>query len=462
MLNPQDRFSGWRLRRYAGDALVAVLAWYGAAWLRIHVPLPGTMGLLPPDRLALMHQANLVLIPLQLLLLYFFGFYDRPDPRPRAEVFVRLFGVCLAELFVLSTFIVLADRTFPRSVLVVFFLANLGLLVLWRWLDQALYRPRRRRIALVGGGQAARELEEGIEEHHYHGLEVVGHIIIPGENGDPSELRSPALGPLDRLPELVAEDRFDALVLVPPSDTWETAVLDQVAQFRPGHLSVLLLPGPIESLIGRMRYRWVSDLPLIEVVTSSDRHRRQPLKRVFDLVAGSVLLVLSLPAMLGATLAVSLTSRGPVFYRQTRIGRDQKPFTLLKFRTMEMEAETGGEVLARVDDPRLTPVGGFLRKIRCDELPQLFQVLTGDMSLVGPRPERPGFVSRYLDRVPGYAERFRISPGLTGLAQVNGDYHSSPENKLRYDLAYIANMSLWLDLSILFRTVKIVLTTRGI
>jgi lipopolysaccharide/colanic/teichoic acid biosynthesis glycosyltransferase len=126
----------------------------------------------------------------------------------------------------------------------------------------------------------------------------------------------------------------------------------------------------------------------------------------------------------------------------------------------DAERDTG-EVLSRPGDPRLTPVGGVLRRLRLDELPQLANVLGGSMSLVGPRPERPGFVERYLREVPGYAERFSLAPGLTGLAQVNGDYHSSPQNKLRYDLAYMANWSLWLDLSILFRTVKIVLTSRG-
>jgi lipopolysaccharide/colanic/teichoic acid biosynthesis glycosyltransferase len=162
-------------------------------------------------------------------------------------------------------------------------------------------------------------------------------------------------------------------------------------------------------------------------------------------------------------LAVRLTSPGGVLYHQMRVGRGQKPFTLYKLRTMRHDAEAeSGEVLAQPDDPRLTPIGAFLRRFRLDELPQIFNVLAGSMSLVGPRPERPGFVQRYLREVPGYAERFSLAPGLTGLAQVNGDYHSSPQNKLRYDLAYMANWTLWLDLSILLRTVKIVLTSRGV
>ena len=144
------------------------------------------------------------------------------------------------------------------------------------------------------------------------------------------------------------------------------------------------------------------------------------------------------------------------------MGRGGRLFVLWKFRTMRHDAERDtGEVLARRDDPRLTPLGATLRRYRLDELPQLWNVLAGTMSLVGPRPERPGFVARFRREIPGYSERLAVAPGLTGLAQISGEYLSSAENKLRYDLAYIANWSLWLDLSILLRTVKIVLTSRG-
>ena len=231
---------------------------------------------------------------------------------------------------------------------------------------------------------------------------------------------------------------------------------------RPAGSSVLLLPGPWESLLGRTRYRWISDLPLIEVV-GDGKSLISPVKRVGDLVGGSLLLILAMPILLLAVVAVRLTSSGPAFFRQPRVGRDQRPFTLLKLRTMHLGAERAGEeILADVDDPRRTPVGGCLRRTGIDEIPQLWNVVRGDMSLVGPRPERPGFVDTYLKQVTGYAERFAVRPGVTGLAQVNGDYHSSPANKLRYDLAYIANAGLWLDLSILLRTVKIVLASSGV
>ncbi|HEX2222876.1 MAG TPA: exopolysaccharide biosynthesis polyprenyl glycosylphosphotransferase, partial [Thermoanaerobaculia bacterium] len=315
-----------------------------------------------------------------------------------------------------------------------------------------------------------------LQTHRWHGLRVEGHIRLPGDAagtdgrtaGDIEETAEgtalgPCLGSLDDLPALLRDGRIDDVILASSGHSWQTRLIDALAGTRPDPTNILLLPDPYESLIGRMRYRWVHDLPLIEVVRESEWRINWPLKRLLDLAAGSLLLLLALPVLGLCAVAVRLTSAGPILYRQTRVGRGRRPFTLYKLRTMRVDAEAeSGEVLAQPGDPRLTSIGALLRRYRLDEIPQLVNVLQGTMSLVGPRPERPGFVERYLREVPGYAERFSLAPGLTGLAQVNGDYHSTPQNKLRYELAYLANWSLWLDLSILLRTVKIVLTSRGV
>ncbi len=458
-------YSGWRLWRYLGDGLAAAAAWYGAVWLRVVVPLPFTAGLLPAERVALAHAVLLLVLALQLLTLYFLGFYHSPESRPRLELASRLLTAAALQGLVLTAYFFLADRTFPRSVLVLYVLFDAVLLTLWRGLAQRFYKPRRRRVALVGGGDSAIELAAKIAQHHWHGLDVVGHLRTPGELASTS-VRDAALGPclgtVEDVPKLLRADVFDHLVVVAPTDTWQSRLVDLLAGERPAHTAVLLLPGPFESLIGRMRYRWVSDLPLIEVIGASEWRLHRPLKRVVDLLVGGAGLVVASPLFVACAVAVRLSSSGPVLYRQTRVGRGQVPFTLLKFRTRHAGAEQEGEVRATPGDARLTRIGGFLRRTRLDELPQLLNVLAGAMSLVGPRPERPGFVSTYLDRVPGYAERFSMRPGLTGLAQVNGEYDSTPENKLRYDLAYQANWSLWLDLSILVRTVRTVLSSRGV
>ena len=471
-MNPLRERRGSALARVLGDAVIAATALGLAFWLRIHLPLPFTTGLLPPDRISFLVREGLAAVAVQLATLYFLGFYDADRPLSAAELSRRLLPATISQAALLAGYLFFTNRTFPRSVLLLYALLNLVLLVLWRRWANRRGPGSHRRVVLVGEGTDAREIAAAIAAHGWHGLEVAGFVTLgrPGadspdgtEGDDGRAALGLGLGTVDDLPALLAAGTIDDVVLAAGEDSWQTRLLDRIAGSRPDHTNVLLLPGPFESLIGRMRYRWVHDLPLIEVVRESEWRINRPVKRLFDLAAGILLALALVPVFLLAALAVRLTSPGPGLYRQERAGRDRRPFTVYKLRSMQVDAEAeSGEVLAEVGDARLTPIGAFLRRFRIDEIPQLANVLGGSMSLVGPRPERPGFVERYLTEVPGYAERFSVAPGLTGLAQVNGDYHSSPQNKLRYELAYIANWSLGLDLSILVRTVKIVLTSRGV
>ena len=470
MLRAEPRLRRWL--RLAGDVALCIAAFYLAFLVRMQVPLPLTEQLLPADRLDFFATYWPLVAVAQPMVLYFFGLYDPPQPRELLETLRRLLPAVTLLALLLGAFFFLAERTFPRSVLVVFTGLDLAMLALWRSLVRGTASGKVLRLAVVGSGRDAFELAATLRRQPLPEVELAGWVLRPGEEppgeeeipDDPRGLLGPCLGSVEDLPELIRSGSVDDVVIAAGEPLWKSRLLDTLAAAGAGARgNVLLVPGPFDSMIGRMRYRWVRDIPLIEVVRDSEWRLFRPLKRAFDLVAGSALLVLSLPAMLlGATL-VKVTSAGPVFYRQERVGRGLEPFVLWKLRTMRADAESENrEMLASLDDPRLTPVGAMLRRYRVDELPQLFNVLGGSMSLVGPRPERPGFVRRYLEEVPGYAERFSVAPGLTGLAQIRGEYHSTANNKLRYDLAYIANWSFLLDLAILVRTVKIVLTSRGV
>jgi exopolysaccharide biosynthesis polyprenyl glycosylphosphotransferase len=205
------------------------------------------------------------------------------------------------------------------------------------------------------------------------------------------------------------------------------------------------------------------DVPLVEVLKNPQEDLAFFIKEILDKGIAGLLLICSVPLLCLAAVLIKLTSLGPVLYCQQRVGQGGNEFTLYKLRTMVDGAEQKtGPVLAGPADERVTWIGRFLRDSRIDEIPQLFNVLNGTMSLVGPRPERPEFVGKFLRTIPGYTERLQVKPGLTGLAQVDGEYHTTPEYKLKYDLAYIYNHSLWLDMRIMAETVKVMLTRRGV
>ena len=195
------------------------------------------------------------------------------------------------------------------------------------------------------------------------------------------------------------------------------------------------------------------------------RHLYAFVKRIFDCVAAVLGTIILSPLLLLTAILVKLTSKGPALYFQARVGQDGHHFEMYKFRTMKVDAENDtGPVWAAANDTRLTPVGGFLRKTHIDELPQLLNIIKGEMSLIGPRPERPVFVEKFMEEIPNYEKRLAVKPGITGLAQVWHRYDETIEDvkkKLKYDLLYIRRMCFWADFSILLRTVRVVVTGEG-
>ncbi|HVR31050.1 MAG TPA: sugar transferase [Thermoanaerobaculia bacterium] len=471
-----------RFARLAGDVAVGPIAFLLAFLVRLYIPVPLTRSLLPLDRLAFYAEHWTAVVVTQIVVLYVFALYDPPQPAARTELLRRLVTATSLQGLILMGYYFLGRAVFPRSVVLLFVPLNCALLFGWRLLFWRLHPPRRRRVAIVGDGPGAASMAQSLRGPGRHGLELVGFIATPsagwaeavgarpgaaaeasGSTKHPQQALTPVLGNVDDVPRLVSSGAIDDVILASETSPWQSRLIDALARAAPASTNVWLLPGPFESLIAGTRYSWVDDHPLIEVARDVEWRINWPLKRMFDVVVGGLLLVLLLPVLLAGTIAVLLGSGRPIFYRQVRLGREGKPFTIWKLRTMRAGAEdTTGETLATSADPRVTPVGRWLRRHRIDEIPQLWNVLHGSMSLVGPRPERPGFADAFSNGVAGYSHRYVVRPGVTGLAQVHGDYHSSPETKVRYDLAYIANWSLWLDLTILMRTVKVILTSPSV
>jgi exopolysaccharide biosynthesis polyprenyl glycosylphosphotransferase len=415
------------------------------------------VGLLPVGNARFTFWNIVIVAGVQAGSLWFFGLY-RDQERFREPLGRLLLPALFLELLTLASVYFLAQPySFPRSVLVIYLVLNGLALSAWRAaLDRAFPQPRRRAV-IVGSGPAATLIADTIRRHSWTGVELVG--LIGEGDGGPVEL--PVLGRVENLLSIVETREVDEVILTPEASWWRDEIAERIP---PGWRADLLVwPSPFETMIGRLRFRIVGDLPLLEARVRPLDGAAGFLKRGFDVVAASAGLLLLAPGLCVAALLVAMTSPGGVFYRQTRVGRDGKLFELWKLRTMKRGAEIEtGAVLAVPDDPRVTGIGRALRGARLDEIPQLWNVVRGDMSLVGPRPERPEFAEKFRQTVSGYALRHAARPGLTGLAQVSGEYSTEPDIKLRYDLAYLNNWSFFLDLAILLRTLPVVLTRRGI
>jgi len=318
------------------------------------------------------------------------------------------------------------------------------------------------RLLLVGNSPVLSEIAEHITARPEKGLSVIGVLT-----DDPDAAQQPNakfLGRVDALRE-VASATHPARIVVGMRERRNRLPVRDLLDLRYKGYLVEEAPTTFERVCGRVCMKELRPSQLIYSGEFSRRRRVVFYQNASNLALASVCVLLSLPLMLLTALAVRLTSSGPILYRQRRTGMDGEAFTVYKFRSMTVDAEAKtGAVWAARNDPRVTRVGRVIRKIRFDELPQLFNVLKGEMSLVGPRPERPEFVDSLVEQIPYYRHRHAVKPGITGWAQINYKYGDTIEDtitKLEYDLYYIKNMSFSLDLYILFHTVKTMLISRG-
>jgi sugar transferase (PEP-CTERM system associated) len=304
-----------------------------------------------------------------------------------------------------------------------------------------------------------------IRESPMAGFEVMGLVEEPGRAAPERLPDDPqVIGSLEQLRPVCRREGI-ARVVVALSERRGKVPVEQLLDVRMDGVQIEEREAMYERLTGKLALESMRPSYLIYGRGFVRDPLTMALKRVLDILASSIGLVLSFPICVLTVIAIKATSRGPIFFRQERTGQDGEPFRLVKFRTMAVDAERdSGPVWAQKDDARVTPIGRFLRRSRIDEIPQFVNILSGQMSFVGPRPERPHFVEQLTHEIPFYPLRHTVKPGLTGWAQVRHPYGASIEDaqeKLRYDLYYIKNTSLLFDLNIMLRTVKVILRGQG-
>jgi sugar transferase (PEP-CTERM system associated) len=406
--------------------------------------------------------------------MYYFDLYDTSILSNRRELASRLIQVLGSACILLAIlYYVYPPLQLGRGIFLIGIALVAVIVLLWRGLFLAINSLPQfaERALILGDGPLAAPLIHELESRPELGLRVVSHILTTGDaKGErDSELGESTAGPVgppngEELSHAVEYQRVNRVIVAMGDRRGKLPVPLLLALKSRG---VLIQDGTdvYEAVTGKVP---IESLRLSWLLFSPGFHVSRFLviyKRLASIVASIIGLILSLPPLPFIALAIKLTSPGPLFYKQRRVGKDGAVFYCYKFRTMRADAEADtGATWATDDDPRITRVGGFLRTSRLDEIPQLWNVLRGDMSLVGPRPERPEFVDGLSREIPLYHLRHAIRPGITGWAQIRYRYGSSVEDakeKLRYDLFYIKNLSPGLDLLIFLQTIKIILLGRG-
>ncbi len=322
----------------------------------------------------------------------------------------------------------------------------------------------RKKALIVGYNDRAREIHDQIISHPALGLDVIAYVAIKDENLGKQYNNIEVAGKVSEIEEII--DRLEIKeVILSVSRQNDDLLIEIISRCETKDVRLKIIPDLYEILSGQARTVQLYGFPLIDINPQLMTDWERAAKRIIDIVVSFLMLLVSAPIILATAIAIKLDSDGPVIYKQERSGLNGKVFKVYKFRSMYQDAEKRtGPVWSQKDDPRITKVGRFIRRVRIDELPQIWNVFKGEMSLVGPRPERPFFVEQLAKEIPYYKRRLRVRPGITGWAQVKHKYDESVEDvktKLQFDLFYIENMSLKTDIKILFRTVFVVLFGKG-
>ena len=393
------------------------------------------------------------------------GLYESAHAATPARSVTRAILVLMVALPLAYSIFGLLPATFShRHSVQLSMMAGVSALILRRaYLSHSSAAATRTRIMIFGAGPAAQVVGNTLKAADPNAY-IVGYLAGPNER-EPAVPAQEILTADGTLPEMARKLGVDEIVVALTERRAGSMPLRQLLDCKVSGTKVYDLNTHFEKTLGQIRVDYLSASWLIFGDGFNQGAWRTAVKRVFDIFCATLLIVLSSPLMLAAAIAIKLESKGPALYRQERTGQNGRAFSIAKFRSMRTDAEKDGKPQwAQANDNRVTRVGQFIRRVRIDELPQLFNVLKGDMSLVGPRPERPFFVEQLTQEIPFYALRHSVKPGVTGWAQVRYPYGATVEDsqeKLQYDLYYVKNHTLFLDLVVLMETVGVVLTGKG-
>lgn len=398
-----------------------------------------------------------VVVIFYLLTFNYAGLYREIEKKSNLDIFFKVFiSSTFAIVFVLSFSFFIREITYSRVLMISLWFLSFIIITLWRIFYKNLYHFLYKkefiiqRVIVVGMTELSKMFIERIQREPASGYKIIGFL---DKKNQKNFCGVSYLGNINELNRIIKKYNVDEVFIgLPDFDRkklTEFIMENENVQFKIASdiLGIIVRDIDYDEVFGIPVF-CVKELPL-------DKLRNRIIKRTMDIIISLTGLILLLPLFIIIGIIIKLTSKGPVFYKQERISRGGKVFNMYKFRTMKQDAEKHtGPVWAKKDDERVTFIGKFLRKTSIDELPQLINILKGDMSIVGPRPERPHFVNKFKEVIPRYIERHKVRAGLTGWAQVNGlRGNTSLEERIKYDLYYIQNWSLWLDIKIIIRTI---------
>ncbi|MCC6550932.1 MAG: undecaprenyl-phosphate glucose phosphotransferase [Ignavibacteriaceae bacterium] len=410
-----------------------------------------------------------------LFIFNFVGMYKHVFAPSRFDELSELFKVTFVGIFILFFLIFFDDyshgvESTSRVIIFYYWAFLLAFVGAGRLIVRSMQRNLlikgvgTKKGIIIGSTQKAVDVYKDISAHPALGVRIAGFIDIENQTAGNSLEGIPVLGSVREIEQVIHENSIEE-VIIALEQHHDSVIVDIIGRCETYDVGMKMVPEMYEILSGQARTSQLYGIPLIDINPEPMKDWEKNTKRLMDIVFSFLMLVLSLPIVLLTAIAIKFDSKGPVFFTQERVGLKGKIFRIVKFRSMYIDAEANtGPVWSTKDDPRVTRVGRFIRKVRIDEIPQVFNVLRGEMSLIGPRPERPYFVELLSQEIPYYKRRLRVRPGITGWAQVRHKYDETLDDvkgKIRYDLFYIENMSLRMDFKILLRTVFVVSLGKG-